>query len=127
MVLHKQKHVAANPIVSRYSSGDRLYRKGEIKTVVASDQNPNLNVELQGEQSVGERERREMETLRRRYEENVKKRQTRSDKNLDTFFIYYKKDQNNPGKNLRYFLYEKNTTFLNYVLKLPDKKISIFK
>ena len=112
------KNVSANPIISRYSAGDRLYEKGNLNTVVVSPQVPPPLTPQQQATA----DRNELAALRRAYQENVKKRQTRSDKNEHTFLIYYKKDPNNPGKNLRYFICEKTPTFLNYVLKLPDKK-----
>lgn len=132
------KNVSANPIVSRYSAGDRLYDKGEITTVVVSANNPNVGAQQTNaqtttnprvalanqraaERAAAEARKKEQEANTKKYEENVKKRQTRSDKNLDTFFIYYEKDPNNPGRISRYFLCEKNTTFLNYALKRPDK------
>jgi len=110
------KNVAANPIVSRYSNGDRLYEKGIIKTVVVAENTPKLT---QRERDRAARER--TAAAKRQLREQDRKLQSRSDKNSSTFVIYYKQDPNNPGKNLRYFICEKDASFLNYILKLPNK------
>jgi hypothetical protein len=101
------KNVAATPIVSRYSAGDRLYRKGEIPTVVVSGNTPSEN---------------DTDAHIKKQDELVKKRQTRSNKNKNSFYVYYAQDPNNPKKELEYFICEKDSTFLNYILKLPNKK-----
>jgi hypothetical protein len=101
------KNVAATPIVSRYSAGDRLYRKGELPTVVVSGNTPSESA---------------VDAHIKKQDELVKKRQTRSNKNKNAFYVYYAQDKNNPKKDLEYFICEKNSTFLNYILKLPNKK-----
>jgi hypothetical protein len=114
-------NVKEKPIVSRYSAGDRLYRKGELKTITDSSAAP-------GSQSPEEKKkqdeiRRKKEEERRKEEEiqRKKKRQIRGENNKDTFLVYYEVNRQNPDIVNKYFLCEKNKDFLNYVLTLPNK------
>lgn len=104
----------AAPIVSRYSAGDRLYRKGEIKTIITSD---NTAVS-ETEEEKGKRMAAEMKA---KSDEMEKKRTARSESN-DNFFVYYVPNPNDPKNPIRYYLYEKDKSFLNYILTQPNKK-----
>jgi hypothetical protein len=97
----------SNPIVSRYSGGDRLYYKGEIKTIVEPLSGPALDAQAK---KIADQQREQLKALE-------KKRASRNEKN---FFIYYKKDQSNVTK--KYFLYEPGKEFLNYILTQKNKK-----
>jgi hypothetical protein len=102
------KIVAANPIVSRYSSGDRLYEKGILETVVAAAKTPSV---------------KDIDAHVAQQDADIKKkRQARSNKNKNTFYIYYKQNPNDKKNHLQYFICENNSTFLNYILKLPNKE-----
>lgn len=94
------KNTKANPIVSRYSAGDRLYNKGELKTAASSDSSP-------------EEERQEREN-------DLQKKRSSRNENNNTFFIYYQPNPNNPKNLIRYYLYERDKEFLNYILSLPN-------
>lgn len=111
----------ANPIVSRYSDGDRLYLKGEIKNVADSQDLTGLSPE---ERQAVEQERRteaEIEEARKVEEQNQaeaerkQREQARSEKNKDAFWIYY-------ANRKSYIICEKTKDFMNYILTLPDKK-----
>lgn len=115
------KTTKANPIVSRYSAGDRLYLKGELKKTAESEDLTGLSPE---ERAQAERERaaeeeaekaRKVEEQNQAEEERKKKEQARSEKNKDGFWIYY-------GSNKTYIICEKTKDFMNYVLTLPNKK-----
>lgn len=115
------KTTKANPIVSRYSAGDRLYLKGELKNTTASEDLTGLSPE---ERRQAEQERREeqeaerarvVEEQKQAEEERKKKEQARSEKNKDAFWIYYISDK-------KYIICEKTKDFMNYVLTLPNKK-----
>lgn len=117
------KTTKANPIVSRYSAGDRLYRKGELKKTAESDDLTGLSPE---ERRQAERERaaereaeeaRKVEEQKQEEAERKKKEQARSEKNKDAFWIYY-------ASSKTYIICEKTKDFLNYVLTLPNKKSS---
>lgn len=108
-------NVKANPIVSRYSAGDRLYYKGEIKTIITSEQSSGTN--LTPEQQIRRRE----EEQKAKQEELEKKRAARNASNSN-FFVYYEKNPNDPKNDLKYYLYEKDKTFLNYLVTLPNAK-----
>lgn len=97
----------SNPIISRYSGGDRLYYKGEIKTIVEPISGPALEAESK---RIAEQQKEQLKELE-------KKRASRNEKN---FFIYYKKSQN--GIVTKYFLYEPGKEFLNYILTQKNKK-----
>lgn len=88
------------PIVSRYSAGDRLYNKGELKTTITPD-------------STSDEEQSTRET------EMEKKRAARSENNSN-FFVYYEPNPNDPKTQNRYYLYEKDKDFLNYILSKPN-------
>jgi hypothetical protein len=107
-------NVTGKPIVSRYSIGDRLYRKGELITKSDSVEAPNI--------SPAEEERRKKaktaaeEAAAKEQEKELKKKEKlRDEKNEDTFLIYYE----NPDK--KYYICEKTPDFMKYVLRLPDK------
>lgn len=108
-------NVKATPISNRYSAGDRLYRKGELKTTLDSVSAPPTQTPEQIRKEQAERQALEEEARK-------KKRQLRSEDNKDTFLIYYELDESNPKVVNRYYLAEKNKDFLNYVLTLPNKK-----
>jgi hypothetical protein len=108
-------NVKANPIVSRYSAGDRLYYKGEIKTIITSEQSSGTNL------TPDQQERRRQEEQKAKQEELEKKRAARNASNSN-FFVYYEKNPNDPKNDLKYYLYEKDKTFLNYLVTLPNAK-----
>lgn len=102
------KNVSANPIISRYSEGDRLYSRGVLETTTGATgavavQNEN-GQPITAEQK--EKNKKEFE----------KRKLSRNEKN---FLKYYKKDSSNALKT--YILCETDKEFLNYVLNLPDK------
>jgi hypothetical protein len=108
------KNTKATPIVSRYSAGDRLYRKGEIKTILTSD---NTATQPTLEQQAA----KQLEEQKAKEKEREKKRTARSENNSN-FFIYYEPNPNDPKNPTRYYLYEKDKDFLNYILTLPNVK-----
>jgi hypothetical protein len=116
------KNVATNPIVSRYSAGARLYRKGELKAKTDSENAPAISPEERQrkvQDRVKELEARDTarEAAAKEKEEQLKKKEKlRSETNEDTFLIYYE------GTDKKYYLCEKTNDFLNYALRIPDKK-----
>ena len=118
-------NITGKPIVSRYSLGDRLYRKGELITKSDSEQAPAISPRERERQETRRREAEEAaekakreaaEAAAKEQEKELKKKEKlRDEKNEDTFLIYYE----NPDK--KYYLCEKTPDFLNYVLRLPDK------
>jgi hypothetical protein len=106
----------ATPITSRYSAGDRLYRKGEIKTIITSESSAVVETPEQQKKRVTQEQ-----TVKNK--EIEKKKTARSESN-DNFFIYYEPNPNDPKNPIRYYLYEKDKDFLNNLLTLPNKKSS---
>lgn len=98
------KNVKAEPIISRYSEGDRLYKLGILKTTVRADSGPTLtggvNRDLEAEKAQVEK--------------------IKAERNEKNFFIYFKQDSN--GEITKYFMCEPAKDFMNYILTQPDQK-----
>jgi hypothetical protein len=93
-----------NPIVSRYSAGDRLYDKGDLNTVV-SDKSPSVAAPTGSNAQTSAEEASEKASIER-------KQQLRNDQNNKTFLIYRSRNEK------KYILAERDSSFLNYILKL---------
>jgi len=126
------KNVAANPIVSRYSAGDRLYIKGELPTksssvpgaVPGTIANPATQEErTRSIQAFAAARDRRVAAAKEEEEAKKKKRKIREEGNENSFLIYYVPDPNNKDeKSLKkYYICEKYKDFLNYNLTLPNK------
>lgn len=98
------KNVKAEPIISRYSEGDRLYELGILKTKVRADSGPTLSGGVS----------RDLEA------EKAQVEKIKAERNEKNFFIYYKQDAS--GNIKKYFLYEPGKDFMNYILGQPDLK-----
>lgn len=104
----------ANPITSRYSAGDRLYRKGEIKTIITSEKTAVTETpEQQNKRIKQEQDAKEKE---------IEKKKTARSESNSNFFIYYEPNPNDSKNPIRYYLYEKEKDFLNNLLTQPNKK-----
>lgn len=112
------KNVKANPIISRDSAGDRLYRKGEIKTTVVADSGPTSAAD--SKKAADEAAKKLVQEQNAVAESLKKKREERSEEKFKKAgAVYYKKNED--GTFTKYFLYEPTKDFLNYLVSIPNK------
>lgn len=101
------QNVKANPILSNFSMGDRVYNVGVLKTDTPSDSGVSVKKDGTAESDEAKKE----------FE---KRKASRSEKNEETFLVYYEYDSGGAIKG--YIICELNDEFINYVLSQPDQK-----
>jgi hypothetical protein len=108
--------VPENAILTKYSLGDRLYNKADLTSAVVAVQNPTVSTNVESALTAF------FGSTDKKYVDAIRRQQSRSEFNSDIFFIYYRQNPANPGNPIRYFICERDNTFLNYILNLPNKK-----
>jgi len=122
------KNVAANPIVNRYSAGDRLYKKGELPNKSVSSNAASIpgvtatpkNQEERDKSIEANAKARDQRIAAAKDEQAAKnrKRKIREEENSESFLIYY---TGSGDDVIKYYICEKYKDFLNYNLTLPNK------